>query len=202
VIFVFLKADRVVEKSIRYISYTSGVCLVGIMLVAFFNVLGEKMFHRGIPASTEIVQYLHIPVVFLACAFVTIDRGQVRIDLLFNLLGAKLQSGLSVLGDVLGILICAFIAARGFVQTGNFIERHAMSSISGIGFPLWPFGTILWFGFALFAFSFFWCILRRFNKSYQERLAGLAAAAEAGAEGEAENEKPAPEEKRIESGVV
>jgi TRAP-type C4-dicarboxylate transport system permease small subunit len=193
---VFLKADRIVEKSIRYISYVSGACLVGIMVVAFFNVLGEKLFHKGIPASTEIVQYLHIPVVFLACAFVTIDRGQVRIDLLFNMLGAKLQNALSVFGDVLGILICAFIAARGFIQTGNFVERHSMSSISGIGFPLWPFGTILWFGFALFAFSFFWCILRRFNRPYQEQLAARAESAERDGAG------AAPEEKRIESEVV
>lgn len=188
---MFLKADRVVTRSIRYISYASGVCLVGIMVVAFFNVLGEKLFHKGIPASTEIIQYLHIPVVFLACAFVTVDRGQVRIDLLFERLGPRLKTVLSVFGDALGIFICMFIAVRGFIQTGNFIERHAMSSISGIGFPLWPFGAILWFGFALFAFSFLWCILRRFNRSYQEHMAAHAA-----------EEEARREEKRIEGEVV
>ena len=57
------KADSIVVKVLRYVSYVSGVCLIAIMLVAFFNVLGEKIFHHGIPASTEIIQYLHIPVV-------------------------------------------------------------------------------------------------------------------------------------------
>ena len=46
------KADSIVVRIFRCISYAAAVCLVFIMLVAFFNVLGEKIFHKGIPAST------------------------------------------------------------------------------------------------------------------------------------------------------
>jgi TRAP-type C4-dicarboxylate transport system permease small subunit len=74
--------DSVIVKILRYVSYISGVCLILIMFVAFFNVLGEKILHKGIPASTEIIQYLHIPVVFLACGYVTLDTGHTKIDLL------------------------------------------------------------------------------------------------------------------------
>jgi TRAP-type C4-dicarboxylate transport system permease small subunit len=168
---MFLKADRAVVRILRWMSYISGACLVGIMFVAFFNVLGEKMFKSGIPMSTELIQYLHIPVVFLACAFVTLDRGQIKIDLLSSRLPPTVGLICSLLGDVLGMFICAFIAARGFIQTGKFVERHAMSSISGIGFPLWPFGVVFSFGFALFAFSFFWSLCRKFSREYQHAVA-------------------------------
>lgn len=82
----FEKIDGVVFRALKCIAYVSAACLVGIMLVAFFNVVGEKLRKvglpvTGIPASTEIIQYLHIPVVFLAAAFVTMDRGHTRIDL-------------------------------------------------------------------------------------------------------------------------
>ena len=63
------KVDDGIVKILKYVSYISSVCLIAIMFVAFFNVLGEKIFHKGIPASTEIIQYLHIPVVFLACGY-------------------------------------------------------------------------------------------------------------------------------------
>lgn len=81
------KADEIIVNTVKYISYTSGVCMVGIMFVAFFNVIGEKLRQlgfpvTGIPASTEIIQYLHIPVVFLSAAYITFDRGHTRIDLL------------------------------------------------------------------------------------------------------------------------
>jgi TRAP-type C4-dicarboxylate transport system permease small subunit len=169
---MFLKIDGIVALITRWISYISAACLIGIMVVAFFNVLGEKLFHWGIPASTEIIQYLHIPVVFLACAFVTMDRGQIRIDLLFDRFPKPMRAALGIMGDVLGAFICVFIAVRGFVQTDKFIERHAMSSISGIGFPLAPFGFILWFGFALFAFAFVWCLLRKLSRTYREAHVG------------------------------
>jgi TRAP-type C4-dicarboxylate transport system permease small subunit len=161
---VFQKADLAVMRVMRRISYVSGVCLVGIMFVAFFNVLGEKLFKSGIPMSTELIQYLHIPVVFLACGFVTLSAGQIKIDLLSSRLPPALGFAFSLLGDALGIFICAFIAARGFAQTEKFIERHSMSNISGMGFPLWPFGVLFSLGFALFAFSFFWSVCRKCSR--------------------------------------
>jgi len=41
--------DKVVVRVIKNTSYISGVCLIGIMLVAFFNVIGEKLRALGLP---------------------------------------------------------------------------------------------------------------------------------------------------------
>lgn len=162
-----IKMDNLVVKIIKSISYLSGVCLIGIMLVAFFNVLGEKLRSlglpfTGIPASTEIIQYLHIPVVFLASAYVTLDRGHTNIDLLSRKFSPLLQNIFHIFGNICGSLICAFISQRGFIQMGKFITRHKMSSVSGVGFPLWPFALILAIGFALLLLSFLWSIVRQY----------------------------------------
>lgn len=162
------KIDRIVVKIIKSISYISGVCLVGIMLTAFLNVLGEKLKLlgipvSGIPASTEIIQYLHIPVVFLAAAYVTLERGHTRIDMLSSKFPIVLQKIFNTFGNICGILICAFISQRGFLQMAKYIKRKQMSSVSGIGFPLWPFALILAVGFALLSFSFLWCIIRQYG---------------------------------------
>jgi TRAP-type C4-dicarboxylate transport system permease small subunit len=139
------------------------------MLVAFFNVLGEKLRtlglpFSGIPASTEIIQYLHIPVVFLAAAYVTLDRGHIKIDLISSKFPKSVQKIFNTLGNVCGIIICSFISQRGFILMGRFIARNRMSSVSGVGFPLWPFALILSIGFALLAFSFLWSIVREYAK--------------------------------------
>ncbi|QCX33877.1 TRAP transporter small permease [Caloramator sp. E03] len=168
------KVDRVIVKIIKSISYISGVCLVGIMLTAFFNVLGEKLKVlgipvSGIPASTEIIQYLHIPVVFLAAAYVTLERGHTRIDMISSKFPTILQKIFNTFGNICGILICAFISQRGFLQMSKYIKRKQMSSVSGIGFPLWPFALILAVGFALLSFSFLWCIIRQYGiKGFNE----------------------------------
>lgn len=162
---LYNSVDHAIVSVIRCISYISGVCLVGIMLVAFFNVLGEKLRAAGlpvtgIPASTEIIQYLHIPVVFLAAAYVTLDRGHTRIDLLSSHFPKVLQTFFEILGNLCGVGICAFISWRGFIQMFKFIERNKMSSVTGIGFPLWPFALIMAVGFAMLAVSFLWAIVR------------------------------------------
>ena len=146
------KADSIVVKVLRYVSYVSGVCLIAIMLVAFFNVLGEKIFHHGIPASTEIIQYLHIPVVFLACGYVTLDTGHTKIDLLSSKLPARVQTVITTVGYLLGAGICAFVGCRGIVQMMKFIKTHAKSSTTGVGFAKWPFALIFSVGFFLLAF--------------------------------------------------
>jgi TRAP-type C4-dicarboxylate transport system permease small subunit len=158
----FRKIDRAVVKTIRLISYGSGFCLVAIMLMAFFNVLGEKLFKHGIPTSTETVQYLHIPVVFLTAAYVTLDRGHTRIDLLSSRIPPGLQKACVLMGNLLGIFICSFISYRGLIQTGRFFARHRMSSVTGIGFPLWPCALLFSLGFALLSLSYLWNIIRQF----------------------------------------
>lgn len=161
----FDKIDGGIVKTLKYISYVSAACLLGIMLVAFFNVLGEKLRKlglpvTGIPASTEIIQYLHIPVVFLAAAYVTLDRGHTKVDLLSAKLPKGIQKVIGIFGYLVGIAISVLIAQRGFVQMSKFISRHKMSSVSGVGFALWPFALIMSVGFILLALSFVWAIIR------------------------------------------
>lgn len=159
------KADEIIVNTVKYISYTSGVCMVGIMFVAFFNVIGEKLRQlglpvTGIPASTEIIQYLHIPVVFLATAYITFDRGHTRIDLLSSKFPKPLQVIFGVIGCLLGSAICGFISYRGFLLMQTFITRNKMSGVGGTVFPLWPFALILCIGFAMLSFTFLWAIVR------------------------------------------
>ena len=182
------KADTVVVKILKYVSYVSGVCLIAIMLVAFFNVLGEKIFHHGIPASTEIIQYLHIPVVFLACGYVTLDNGHTKIDLLSSKLPQKVQTVITTIGNLLAAFICGFVGYRGIVQMQKFLATHAKSSTTGVGFPKWPFALIFSIGFFLLAFSFVWAITRQYIKRPNIE-AAQKAAAEAKARENALNEE-------------
>ena len=154
------KADSLIVRIIRCISYVAAVCLVGIMFVAFFNVLGEKILHKGIPMSTELIKYLHVPAVFLCAGFVTLDRGQTNIDLLSQKFPKKVQDIVNICSFVLGAAISAFVGYRGIVQMSKHIANHVKSSTTGVGFPLWPFSLIFAFGFFMLAFSFLWSIVR------------------------------------------
>lgn len=173
-------ADDWIVRITKYISYVSAVCLVGIMVVAFFNVLGEKILHTGVPGSTEIIEYLHVPVVFLSAAYVTLDRGQTAIDLLCQHFPGWLQSVCATFSYLLGAAISGFVGYRGFVQMGKHISTHAMSSVTGFGFPLWPFSLLFAFGFMMIAFTFLWSIVRLYAPKIDLAPAELSEEVEGG----------------------
>ena len=157
---LYEKIDSMIVRVLKYVSYISVVCLLVIMFVAFFNVLGEKIFHKGIPASTEIIQYLHIPVVFLACGYVTLDTGHTKIDLLSK----HLPQGVQFACNLIAVFITSFVGYRGLVQMQKFMATHAKSSTTGFGFAKWPFALIFSIGFFLLALSFVWATVRLFVK--------------------------------------
>lgn len=171
----FEKTDRMIVKIVKAVSVISGICLVGIMLVAFFNVLGEKILHHGVPGSTEIITYLHVPVVFLAAAYVTLDTGHTKIDLLSRRFPLGVQKILYTIGDLVAAVISCYVGYRGFVRTADLISRHTRSAVTGFGFPVWPFGLVFAIGFMLLALTFLWSIVRRFAAPAQSGEGGAEA---------------------------
>ena len=170
----YQKTDKAVMKMLWAISTISGVCLVGIMLVAFFNVIGEKVFHQGVPGSTEIITYLHVPVVFLAASYVTLDNGHTKIDLISKHLPKAVQKVISTIGYIIATGICGFVAYNGFIRMGELISNHTKSSVSGFGFSVWPFALLFSVGMAMLAISFLWAIVRQYADPDYERKSGPA----------------------------
>jgi len=166
---LYKKIDRVLVSIIKTVSYISAVCLVIIMLIAFFNVIGEKLakagvsWMKGIPMAAELIQYFHIPVVFLAAGYVTLDRGHTRIDMLSSRFSAPVQKVLLSIGHALGAGISLFISYRAFfVLTVRFYSCSSrIAAISG-AWPRWPFALIHGLGFFLLGISFLWAIVRQY----------------------------------------
>ncbi|MCR5784949.1 MAG: TRAP transporter small permease subunit [Eubacterium sp.] len=160
----FEKTDRLIVNILRVLSNFSGIFLIGIMFVAFFNVLGEKLFHHGIPMSTELIQYFHVPVVFLAACYVTLDNGHTTIDILSSHFPRAVQKVCNTIGCLLGIVMCSFVGVMGISRMTQAIANHTKSSTTGAGFPIWPFIFIFVVGFFLLAISFLWALIRLYCK--------------------------------------
>lgn len=161
------KIDCIVVKVIKYISYISAACLSIIMFIAFLNVVGEKLHKAGIQSITgirmanEIIQYMHIPLVFLSAAYVTLDRGHTSIDIVTKRFPWQLRKVFIAIGYALGALICGYISYRAiFVLLPKQLSTFATITGNSSGWPVWPFAIIEGVGFFALSISFLWSIVR------------------------------------------
>lgn len=162
----FLRVDQVVRKILRFFCWLSAVALMVVMFVAFFNMAGEKLgrlgisWAQGIPNSTAIIQYFHIPLVFLAAGYVTLDQGHTRIDLLIQK-WPKAEKIFMLIGHVLGAAVSFFISYRGvFVTLAENFQYTARISTTADSWLVWPFTMCHCVGFFLLGCSFVWAFIR------------------------------------------
>lgn len=162
----FKRVDMTIRKILRFFCWLSAAALIVIMLVAFINVIGEKLgragvaWAKGIPNSTAIIQYFHIPLVFLAAGYVTLDQGHTRIDLLIQK-APKLEKVFMAIGHVLGAAISFFISYRGtFITLAENLKNHARISTTADSWVVWPFTVCHCVGFLLLGLSFCWALVR------------------------------------------
>lgn len=163
----FEKVDKVVFKIVRFVSYLATVFLLLIMLIAVVNVLGEKLQKIGFPVtgvtnSSNWVQFLNVGVVYLTCAYVTLERGQTSVDLILKHYPKTVQRILNIFANLVGCVVVGYIAWRGTVKVfAEQLSTNARINASmGTSFPQWPFGLIYSVGMWLLAFSLLWAMVR------------------------------------------
>lgn len=162
----FRKIDLVIKKILRFFCWLSAIALIVIMLVAFISAVGEKLhsagveWAKGIPFSNYIIQYFHIPLVFLAAGYVTLDQGHTRIDLLIQK-WPKVEKVALAIGHVLGAALAFFISYRGVTVTlaKDFAKNIRIAS-SANAMKAWPFTICHCVGFFLLGVSFIWALVR------------------------------------------
>lgn len=162
----FLKADQFIRKILRFFCWLSAVALITILFVAFINVCGEKLaragvtWAKGIPNSTAIIQYFHIPLVFLAAGYVTLDQGHTRIDLLIHK-WPKVEKFFVALGYALGAALGFFISYRGVAVTlVQNLQNRARINTTADSWYAWPFTVCHCVGFFVLGLSFIWALVR------------------------------------------
>jgi len=168
------RVDRGYTAFTRWLSYLAGIALGAITLVCFIDVIGWKFFGWTLPSATDLVKYLNLVLVFLAAAYVQMDRGSVSIELLQNKFHRVVKLAMRILASVLGAGVSFFAAYRSWYQLSDLYTRNAMAD-GEWHFRVWPFQAVLVLGFACLGLAFILTIGRDVV-NYRKRRANYAPA--------------------------
>jgi TRAP-type C4-dicarboxylate transport system permease small subunit len=151
--------DRWYKVFTRWMSYLAGAALFVITVVCFVDVIGWKFFGWTFPSQVGLVANLNVVVVFLAAAYVQMDRGSVSIELLQNRFNRVVKLVTRMFASVLGVGVCWFAAYRGWSYFAELYHTHATDN-GAWHFKTWPFEAVLVLGWSLMGLAFVFTIVR------------------------------------------
>lgn len=164
---LFDKIDNGIFKTLKYISYVATVFLAAMMILAVVNVVLEKLKKIGVPVegigdTPNWIMYMNIGVVFLASAYVTLERGHSGVDLLTRHYPKAIQNALGVLTHLAGCVVFAYISYLGYIKVliPQLANNARINDTLASSFPQWPFGALYIFGMVILSFSQLWGAVR------------------------------------------
>jgi TRAP-type C4-dicarboxylate transport system permease small subunit len=145
----FSSSIDVLTKVTRWFAFAAAACLGIAMAIGVIDVIGTKFFSWPLVATKEVTEELNVGLVFLAIAFVAMERGHLRINLLELHMSARLRFAFRILSYVVTIPILGILSWRSFLQFKiQLVEKTY--KFGQICIPVWPGGLVVFLGFIFF----------------------------------------------------
>jgi TRAP-type mannitol/chloroaromatic compound transport system permease small subunit len=118
------------------------------MFLGVADVVGTKFFGLPVPGALEVTESTMVLIVFGALAYTQARRGHIRVELLYNYVGPRMQSFMEATTHFFALLYFALLAWQGFHELLYSWEIRE-ATMGTIRFPLYPARLLLFIGTAL-----------------------------------------------------
>ncbi len=138
---------EIIEKYLtwasKWLMYLTALSLLAMMLHVFADVALKYVINQPIPGTAEIVaHYYMVAAVFMPMPFVEIRNSGISVDMIYNLLGAKLRRVLLLLAYVGQIVFFSILAYQSALDAWKAFQIKEFIS-SQIVVYVWPATFIL-----------------------------------------------------------
>lgn len=128
------------------------VAMTAMMLHICVDVLSRRFLGMPIVGTLEYVTYLYmVAVVFLPLGRVQEERGHVIVEVVSQLMPARMNLWVDRGAQLFTLAYVAFIAWWGWMETMRSFSRNEVVTIIQTDFPLWPTRLLVPLGLAAMA---------------------------------------------------
>lgn len=140
----------IMAKIARICGILGAISLVLLSLLTVSDVILRFFFNSPIVGSYELTEYLLIPIVFFAIPWATMQKSNVRVDLIVGKFRDKRRAKIYAVSCILSMIVTAVFAWFTVPQALYIHEVHIDSEMLDI--PAYPFYILTALGFFILFF--------------------------------------------------
>ena len=128
--------DRAIGSAAAWLAGAGVVCVVAMMVVVTVEVVWRYLLDSATMWSDEVASYLLIAIVFLGLAQDLRQGSHIRIDIITDLVSARMRARLELFAYLVGVVFSCMLTWGVWIRFQNFWMRHTISD-SPLMTPLW-----------------------------------------------------------------
>ncbi|MDP4594748.1 MAG: TRAP transporter small permease [Beijerinckiaceae bacterium] len=130
-----------VRHIVNWTAGAAGLCLLGLMLITFVDVVGRYFFDAALPFAVEIIQLGMGLLVFLGLGLTTLDRGHISVDLITSSVPGFVQKVLALTSAIAASVFFSLAAWQLSVRAVTFKSDKLTTEV--LLLPVYPVAFIM-----------------------------------------------------------
>lgn len=144
-------AQRAVAGLAALLAALSALAVAGIVVILVFSAVQRYVLTRPMPETEELAGFLFVALAFLSIADGFVRNRQIRIEMVWRKLPARLQGWATIAGHVMTLAVLALIARELYGFAWSSLEFGSRSDNADL--LMWPWMMVMPLGMALLALA-------------------------------------------------
>ena len=149
----------VVKGIIEAAMFLANICLAGMLVLVFLNVVLRYVFRQPLFWGDEIMTYLMMLIAFLGFGYMLMEDRHIKMTALIEQLPVRSQNIVRVLTSLLSIGYFALLLVAGLYVTIDSFQIEYFSMVTGL--PIGPWQLAMSIGLAILLMASVWFTINR-----------------------------------------
>lgn len=148
-VHILSKVGEIIHSANRIVYlFAIVVIMTSMMSLITLDVLLRYVFNRPLAWGQEVTGYMLMVIIFMSIGYCWIEKGHIRMELLYSRVKGRMRASLDVLSPLVGLFFWGALAYQGWLDVQSAITLNETGSETGL--PVWPFRLVMAMGVTLF----------------------------------------------------
>ena len=159
--------DTVIMWISRIMAVVAAAVLAVMMMIIVMDVCGRYFFLAPLEGTFELVGILLVIAGSWGMGYCQLLKGNIRINVLFDLFPSRVQSFIYVIAYLIGIATTGMICWRTSLRMHEYFYKQLGATTETLSLPFWPFMLMLAIGFGWVYIIFVIDLYKTFHEAFK-----------------------------------